>query len=51
MSHLEHKKEALKNLRCAVITVSDTRTEETDGSGRAIRELLEREGTKSRSTR
>ncbi len=46
MSHLEHKKEALRNLRCAVITASDTRTEETDGSGRIIRELLESGGHK-----
>jgi molybdenum cofactor biosynthesis protein B len=30
--------------RCAVITLSDTRTAETDKSGRRIRELLEDEG-------
>ena len=30
--------------RCAVITLSDTRTAETDKSGRRIRELLETEG-------
>ncbi|MFQ6060478.1 MAG: molybdenum cofactor biosynthesis protein B [Thermoplasmata archaeon] len=44
MTHLEHKKEALRNLRCAIITISDTRTKETDGSGAIIRELLEGEG-------
>ncbi len=44
MSHLEHHKEALKNLKCAVVTISDTRTEENDGSGRAIRELLKSQG-------
>ncbi|MCK5292316.1 MAG: molybdenum cofactor biosynthesis protein MoaB [Thermoplasmata archaeon] len=44
MSHLEHHKEALKNLRCAVVTISDTRTEENDDSGRAIRELLKSQG-------
>lgn len=44
MSHLEHKKEALKNLKCGVITISDTRTEEDDGSGKIIRELLGGDG-------
>lgn len=44
MSHLEHHKEALKNLKCAVVTISDTRTEENDDSGRAIRELLKSQG-------
>jgi molybdenum cofactor biosynthesis protein B len=44
MSHLEHKKEALKNLKCAVITISDTRTKETDDSGRIIQELLKNDG-------
>jgi molybdenum cofactor biosynthesis protein B len=29
---------------CALVTVSDTRTAETDGSGRRMRELLEEEG-------
>ncbi len=44
MSHLEHKKEALKNLSCGIITISDTRTEETDESGRLIGTLLEDDG-------
>lgn len=44
MSHLEHRKEALENLRCAVITVSDTRTEENDDSGRMAQELLKGQG-------
>jgi molybdenum cofactor biosynthesis protein B len=30
--------------RCAVVTLSDTRTEQTDTSGRRIRELLEGDG-------
>lgn len=30
--------------RCAVVTLSDTRTAETDASGRRIRELLEGDG-------
>jgi molybdenum cofactor biosynthesis protein B len=40
MSHLEHRKQAPKSVSCAIITVSDTRTQATDMSGQAIRELL-----------
>ncbi|MHC1623650.1 MAG: MogA/MoaB family molybdenum cofactor biosynthesis protein, partial [Candidatus Methanospirareceae archaeon] len=40
----EHKCHALKNVRCAVITISDTRTEETDDSGKLIKEFLEENG-------
>jgi molybdenum cofactor biosynthesis protein B len=40
----EHRKAAASNVRCAVITVSDTRAHETDVSGRAIVELLEDAG-------
>jgi molybdenum cofactor biosynthesis protein B len=40
MSHLDHKAGAPASVRCYVITVSDTRTEETDASGRAIVDLL-----------
>src|SRR5262245_39660462 len=32
----EHKAAAPKNIRCFVLTVSDTRTEDSDPSGRAI---------------
>ncbi len=39
-----HKCHALESVRCAVITISDTRTEETDDSGKAIKELLEENG-------
>ncbi len=49
MSHLEHKKEALKNLRCGVITISDTRTEQDDESGHIIMKLLEGGGHKIES--
>jgi molybdenum cofactor biosynthesis protein B len=31
-------------VRCAILTVSDTRSVETDGSGRLIRELIEEHG-------
>jgi molybdenum cofactor biosynthesis protein B len=37
----EHRKAAVTGVRCAVLTVSDTRAPETDVSGRAIVELLE----------
>jgi molybdenum cofactor biosynthesis protein B len=40
----EHKAEAPARVRCFVLTVSDTRTEATDSSGRAIRELLTEAG-------
>ena len=40
MSQAEHKAAAPASVRCFVITVSDTRTEATDTSGRAIAELL-----------
>jgi molybdopterin adenylyltransferase len=44
MSVAEHKGQAPTSVRCYVVTVSDTRTEETDTSGRAIVELLGRAG-------
>ncbi len=40
MAVTEHKGKAHRTVRCAIITVSDTRTEETDTSGRRIKELL-----------
>jgi molybdenum cofactor biosynthesis protein B len=36
----EHKAQAPLSIACYVLTVSDTRTPESDTSGRAIRELL-----------
>jgi molybdenum cofactor biosynthesis protein B len=39
-SDLEHKAQAPRSVRCYVVTVSDTRTEATDTSGRAIAALL-----------
>jgi molybdopterin adenylyltransferase len=36
----QHKAQAPKSVRCFVITVSDTRTEDTDTGGRAIVDLL-----------
>jgi molybdenum cofactor biosynthesis protein B len=43
-SDLRHKAAAPASTRCHVITVSDTRTEQTDTSGRAIADLLTRAG-------
>jgi molybdopterin adenylyltransferase len=37
----DHRKTAVTGVRCAVLTVSDTRAMETDVSGRTIVELLE----------
>jgi molybdopterin adenylyltransferase len=36
----EHRAQAPRRVRCAVVTVSDTRTEATDTGGRAIADLL-----------
>ena len=44
MSHPDHRAQAPASIACYVLTVSDTRTPETDSSGRAIRELLEAAG-------
>jgi len=40
MSDREHKAQAPASVACFVLTVSDTRTEATDTSGRAIADLL-----------
>ncbi|MGH9552341.1 MAG: MogA/MoaB family molybdenum cofactor biosynthesis protein, partial [Terriglobales bacterium] len=36
----QHRREAPMTLRCAVITVSDTRTPETDTGGKAVADYL-----------
>jgi len=41
MGHKEHKQHARKGIGCAVLTISDSRTRDTDDSGRIIREFLE----------
>ena len=40
MTHIDHKKHGPASVACFVLTVSDTRTEDTDTSGDAIRDLL-----------
>jgi molybdenum cofactor biosynthesis protein B len=43
-SHQQHKAHAPTKVRCLVITCSDTRTTETDTSGRLIMKLLTEQG-------
>ncbi|MBT2689336.1 molybdenum cofactor biosynthesis protein MoaB [Bacillus sp. ISL-47] len=44
MSTFEHKKEAPKEVRCKIVTVSDTRDKDTDKSGKLMIQLLEEAG-------
>ena len=44
MSHTAHRAASPKTIRCSVVTVSDTRTAETDRGGGAIVELLAQAG-------
>ena len=44
MSAHSHRKHDVRTVECAVVTVSDTRTEADDASGRRIRELLTGQG-------
>ncbi|MBI4514782.1 MAG: molybdenum cofactor biosynthesis protein MoaB [Deltaproteobacteria bacterium] len=44
MSVHAHRAHGASRVGCGLITVSDTRTPESDGSGRKIRELLEAQG-------
>ena len=44
MSHTEHKAHAPASVACYVLTVSDSRTPDTDTGGAAIRTLLEQAG-------
>jgi molybdenum cofactor biosynthesis protein B len=46
MSMIDHKKEAPNSVNCKVITVSDTRNEINDKSGKLMIDLLEKEGHK-----
>jgi len=44
VSVTEHKKQAPKEVRCKIVTISDTRTEETDKSGQLLHALLKEAG-------
>lgn len=46
MSHVEHKEKAKRVVSCALITVSDSRTEETDLGGKILKEELSSAGHK-----
>ena len=44
MSHLEHKELSPKAITCAVLIISDSRTEKTDESGKYLQDILETNG-------
>jgi molybdenum cofactor biosynthesis protein B len=44
MSHQEHRQQAPDSVRCAVITVSDTRTPDNDTSGQFMQQALTHAG-------
>ena len=44
MSHQEHRRQSPDSVRCAVITVSDTRTPQTDTSGQFMQQALTGQG-------
>jgi len=44
MSHLEHRAASPAHIRCYVLTISDTRTEEDDTGGQLLRNLLVQDG-------
>ena len=44
MSYKEHKREAPQSVNCAVITISDSRTEQDDESGKLLRQKLSQNG-------
>lgn len=48
MSVTEHKRESRITIRCKVVTVSDTRTKETDKSGQLMMALLRENGMEVR---
>jgi molybdenum cofactor biosynthesis protein B len=44
VSHIEHRAGSPTSVRCAVLTISDTRTLETDAGGAAVVAMLEAHG-------
>ena len=44
MNYLKHRSEAPATINCFILTVSDTRTSETDTSGRTMRDVLTKNG-------
>ncbi len=45
MGYQEHKHKSPRSVSCAVLTISDTRTERDDESGRLIRQKLSETAT------
>jgi len=44
MSYREHKKESPQSVSCAVLIISDSRTEQTDESGKFLKQTLSQNG-------
>jgi len=44
MTYQEHKHQSPKNIKCSVIIVSDSRTEQNDESGKHIMQVLKKHG-------
>ena len=44
MSHLEHKQQAPPNVNCALLVISDSRTEKTDESGPLLQQKFTQNG-------
>ncbi len=44
MSYQEHKQKSPRSVSCAVLTISDSRTEQNDDSGRLIKQKLSQNG-------
>ena len=44
MGYQEHKEKAPRSVSCAVLTISDSRTEENDESGKLIKQRLSQDG-------
>ncbi len=44
MSYQEHKQKSPQNINCAVLIISDNRTEDTDESGKLIKQRLSQNG-------
>lgn len=44
MGHDDHKSHSIQTVHCAVLTISNTRTEDNDESGKQIRAALEQNG-------
>jgi molybdenum cofactor biosynthesis protein B len=44
MGHIDHKADAPKSVNCGILTVSDSRTEDTDESGRYLTACLKENG-------